>query len=120
MIENIKSDFVDDGEFNKRRIEDWNNDTTNMDSVVQWYGYFLDYGDFERYQPLVYKHTREQWVTAQRNLVKALWIRARFPLYGSTERSFYGSLQKTELNKLMDMAEYDENHDRLVRLGAIP
>ena len=93
-----KNQSIDD-----QRLENWNQG--DFERHINCYSNFLLDNDFETYQPLVYNHTKQQEIEAQRQLVRALWIKRRIPLVGTVQDSFYEGLFNVEHQKLMAMIE---------------
>ena len=84
-----------------QRIWDWNTD--DFDNRVEIYSVFLKAGDFERYQPLFYEHTKEQVIEAEINLMRAVWIRNRMTVLNSKRQSRYNSIIAEELDHLYSL-----------------
>ncbi len=84
-----------------QRLYDYNRTTAEYDLEV--YSLFLNDGDYEQYQDLIFNQRKDQLIHHQRNLVRALWIRGRFPLQGSKERNYYGQIQIKEYEKLKEL-----------------
>ena len=90
----------------KQRMIDWNR--MPIELHIEHYSLFLEDDDFEKYQPLVYQHFNANSKDgdikkAQRELVRALWIRSRFPMVGTIKHSFYQGLFNVEFQNLQAM-----------------
>ena len=86
-----------------QRLIDWG--TFPIEKHMEDYSLFLNDGEFERYQPFIYKHTKYEARDAQRELVRRLWISGRMFTQGTIRRSYYEGLFNVEFQKLRAMEE---------------
>ena len=71
-----------------------------IEDIAEYYSKFLQDNDYEFYMPFIHSHTIDDLKNAQKNLVKALWVRNRFTKYHSGEWKFYTKLTNEEYHKL--------------------
>ena len=74
--------------------------TITVDEELEFYGSFLNDNDYEVYMPMINSHTKTQLINAQRNLVRALWIRNRFTTYNTEENNQYARMTNIEYELL--------------------
>ncbi len=89
------------GNIKDQRLENW--EQHSIEQRMNYYSDFLRDGDFETYQPYVYKHTLLQKMEAYRNLVRAIWTARRFETINSIRESRLGSYECEMYDRMINL-----------------
>ena len=83
---------------NQYRMHLYNSETT--EEKLEIYSLFMEYGDYEKYMPMIYEYTPKQKYEIQRQLVRWLWIRARCCELDSKEHHEYERMLAQQFDQL--------------------